>query len=319
IAAAAAAPTTAPATAPATQPAALVVRTVMPLGFEVHRGTTDGPPLLVANAAPGFRPHVHPLYAPDGSGVLTQKPTKNYVHHCGLWFGLNNVIVNGKKLGFFYPNDAFDPKPMDPPKLEGGRVSWTVVDDWRPFDAKKNVAGPRVLTETQRWALTDRGSHYWLDLDQTLTAAGADVTFGKADYGGLFVRLEDGSQIGARNSEGVVNTKTDREAVEGKQARWLLLRDGGKTRGGKPAYVVLMDHKANAGHPVAWRQTGNHMGTSRCKTEEWTLKANESATSRYRILVATGEPDVAFVETVWQDFVGGGAGTTNAAAGQNRP
>jgi hypothetical protein len=61
------------------------------------------------------------------------------------------------------------------------------------------------------------------------------------------------------------------------------------------------------------------MGTSRCKTEEWTLTANESATSRYRVLVATGEPDVGFVETVWQDFVGGGAGTTKAAAGADRP
>ena len=54
--------------------------------------------------------------APDGSGVRTQMPATNYNYHCGLWVGLNNVIVAGKKHGFFYANEAFHPEPLTPPK-----------------------------------------------------------------------------------------------------------------------------------------------------------------------------------------------------------
>ena len=129
------------------------------------------------------------------------------------WLGLNNVIVGGRRHGFFYPNEAFHPKPLTLLKPDGNRLTWTIQDDWRPWDDRKKEAGETVLAETQRWELTDRGTHYWLDLDWTLTAAGSDVTFGGADYGGLFVRVENGGP--ARNSEGAVNTKADRAAVEG--------------------------------------------------------------------------------------------------------
>jgi len=272
------------------EPAKLEVKKIGANGFAVLR-VGDETPLFVQNAAPDFRPHIHPINAPDGSGLLTLKPEKNYVHHCGLWFGLNDV---NKKNDFFYKNEAFHPLPLAVPEPMGNRVSWTVEDDWRP------VAGKQMLRETQLWTFTDHGGDYVFDMTWR-AKADIDLLFGKADYGGFFVKLTGAGSF--RSSENHDPGKKPAEVLEGTRARWMSIENKSRTRGGKPAVVVIMDHRDNPDHPAPWRVTGDHFGTSRCKQFEWSLKQGEAAQARYRVVVLTGAFDAAKIERYWDDFL----------------
>jgi hypothetical protein len=286
----------------------LEIRAVEPNSFSLHRAGGETP-LMVVNARPHHRPYIHPIHAPDGSGILTEAPEKNYNWHLGLWFGLNNV----NRKNFWSDNAQFHPKPLNVPKPEGNRVAFTIESDWQTIDSRRpeRPPGPVTLTEYQAWTITDHGDHYTLDLVWTAKAGASDVVFGKADYGGLFVRLLGGRN--PQNSEGVKGTKEKRDAPEALPARWMLLEDHSKSRAaGKNAFVAIMDHPANLGHPVPWRVSGSHFGTSLCKAQEWTLKAGESAVFRYRVLVASRAPDISFVESQWKEFAGQPAGVKEA-------
>jgi hypothetical protein len=266
----------------------LEVRELQPNGFAIHRAGQEQP-LIVQNAAPDFRPHIHPIMAPDGSGVLTLRPEKNYVHHCGLWFGLNKV--NGKN-DFFYKNDSFHPLPLKTPVVDGNRVTWTVEDDWQAVRSKP------FLRETQEWAFTDHGTEYVLDLTWHAKAY-EDITFGKADYGGLFVKLADGGTFRSGDKPEAVKAAE----LESTRSRWMSLENKGKFRDGKPAVVVIMDHDKNHNHPTPWRVTGDHFGTSPCKLFESTLKSGDTTSAKYRIVVSSGKFDAEKIEARWKEFV----------------
>ena len=82
--------------------------------------------------------------------------------------------------------------------------------------------------------------------------AKTDVTIGRYDYGGLFLRMPWKKDKGgkATNSEGDENGK-----AEGKKAKWVdvgMPIEGRKDWG----HIAILDHKDNMQHPTPWRVDG---------------------------------------------------------------
>ena len=259
----------------------------------VYREGSDIP-LLVQRIEQHARPCLQPLMAPDLDGVLTEFMPDHHHHQTGVFFGLPEV--NGRsyfhvtrqgsfeRVGHFMVKSANDPI---------GR--WTIADEWL------GDRGP-VATETQSWQLRDHGSWYVLDLDWSLLAH-EEVTVGKYDYGGLFVRMYWRPETGGRavNSEG-----QEGAACEGQRARWVDVGVPilGRTDG-KAGHIALLDHPKNEGHPEPFRvddQLG--FGPCRARLGEWKIARSKSASAKFRLVVYLGEFDKEKVEGAWKEFAG---------------
>jgi hypothetical protein len=261
----------------------LTIRRTAAGTVEVRRaGVAD--PLLVENAPIDMRPYIHPLLAPDGKGVLTEFRPGHHHHQTGIYFGFS--AVNGRS--FFHNTDGafFRGKGAKVETADGKRVAWVVVTDWLAAD------GSVLLTETQRWTMEHAGGSYTLDLDWSGQAA-VDLTVGKYDYGGLFIRMpwKPGIRGDAINSEG--QSKKD---AEGQRARWVDVGMEIEGRSGL-AHIAMLDHRSNPDHPVPWRVDANlGIVPSRSRLGDWKIARGETARARYRMVVYTGDFNPGLIE-----------------------
>lgn len=262
--------------------------------IELYR-KEDNRPILVQHAEPNKRPYIHPIAAPDGAGVLTENAPAHHPWQHGLYTGLNEV--NG--VGFWEeglrnnPKDGtFHPRSLKSPIVKGLNAQWEVETEWcSPDDFP-------MLEEVQSWTFTDLGNAYVLDLEWTLRAY-TDITFGRYDYGGLFIRMPYRQELGgnALSSEGLT-----KEEMDGKRARWAAVSmpiPGRDTAAG----AALMDHPSNPEHPVPWRvdrQLG--VSPSPCIAGAWQLQAGASQLFKHRVYLFTGEINAAEIEEMWKEF-----------------
>jgi hypothetical protein len=220
------------------------------------------------------RPYVHPMYAPDGSNIVTEMSPYHHKHQTGIYVGF--LKVNGRD--YFHNRGADHFRRQDFKfKNDSEGTRWTST--YELLDKDKKV----LLTESQAWHFRDFTKTYLIDLTITLKA-NADVTFDKHEYGGLFIRMPWNGQKDARaiNSEGDVN-----EAAEGKPARWIDV-----------AMTVAdpKDHRARAAHiavmsrePVPWRVDGQFgVGPAPSRTGAWKLEKGQTKTLPYRFYVYMG-------------------------------
>ncbi|MEM9658710.1 MAG: DUF6807 family protein, partial [Planctomycetota bacterium] len=64
----------------------------------------DPQPLLTQHVRPQFRPYLHPIVAPDGTGVLTQDSPGHHRHQTGVYWGFTRV--NGRDF-FHHPGSKY--------------------------------------------------------------------------------------------------------------------------------------------------------------------------------------------------------------------
>ena len=250
-------------------------------------------PILIQNARPDARPYVHPIAAPDGKGVLTELSPAHHPHQTGLYWGFTRVngrdfFHNGK--GDYWRRVSAGVLKPDAP----GEVRWETVYDL--LDA----AGTSLMTETQRWTMREKDGKYILDLTWCGQAK-TDVTIGKYDYGGLFLRMP--WREGIRGE--VVNAARQRnERAEGQRAMWI---DVGMQVEGRDdlAHIAIFDHPANPGHPQAWRVDGQlGVGAARSRVADWTIAKGETEVLRHQLVVYTGTLDDVEMTAAWGEFSG---------------
>lgn len=200
-------------------------------------------PLLTQNARADFRPYIHPIQAPDGKGVLTEYSPGHHRHQMGLFWGFTQV--NGRDY-FHHPEGThWRRERLEALESEGEKVSWKTVYDLLGAD------GEAVLVETQTWSVQDHGDRYEMDLLWEGQAQ-TDVTIGRHDYGGLFLRMPWRPGMPAE----VVNAARERDAkAEGRRALWLDLAMQVEGRSDL-AHIAFFDHPENAGFPLPWRVDG---------------------------------------------------------------
>ncbi len=277
---------------PSTAETTLVVRKDENAGtIQVFRdGGTK--PIVTQVAKSDFRPYLHPIVAPDGKGVLTEYSPGHHLHQTGLYWGFTRV--NGRDY-FHHPSDGYwRRKSATVLQDKGKEVKWQTVYDLL------DSTGHATLTETQTWTMREKSGKYFLDLTWDGEAQ-TDVTIGKYDYGGLFLRMPWKEGIKGE----VVNAARQRnEKAEGQRAMWV---DAGMQVAGRDdlAHVAIFDHPDNKGYPQPWRvdsQLG--IGPARARTGAWIIKKGETETIRHGIVVYTGELNDIELTKHWEKFTG---------------
>ena len=250
--------------------------------------------LLTQNARPDFRPYIHPIIAPGGHGVLTEYSPGHHKHQTGLYWGFTRL--NGRD--FFHHPEGDYWKRVSSSVLEaaGQTVRWQTVYDLLGEE------GDTLLTETQTWSMREQEGHYVLDL-LWQGHAKVDVTIGKYDYGGLFLRMPWRPGIQAD----VVNGARQRnQRAEGQRSLWV---DVGMQIDGRTdmAHIAIFDHPENSGYPQPWRVDGQMgVGPVRARIGDWQIEKGETATIRHQLIVYSGELNDVELTKQWSAFSGQG-------------
>ena len=248
--------------------------------------------ILTQHARPDARPYLHPIAAPDGKGVVTEFSPEHHPHQTGLYWGFTRV--NGRDFFHNPQGDYWRRVSVTVTGQSGDHVRWETVYDL--LDASKNT----ILTETERWAMREEKGRFLLDLEWR-GAARTDVTIGKYDYGGLFLRMPWREGMPAE----VVNAARQRnERAEGQRAMWI---DVGMQVEGRNdlVHVAMFDHPDNAGYPQAWRVDGQFgVGTARSRAADWTIKKGETEVIRHRLVVYTGTLNDVEMTSAWSEYGG---------------
>lgn len=255
-------------------------------------------PLLTQHARPDFRPYIHPLVAPDGRGVLTEYRPSHHPHQTGLYWGFTRV--NGRD--YFHHPEAEYWRRVSVAVLQGSPDADHDSVQWQTVYDLLDEAGLPVLTETQIWTFSEHDGQYVLDLQWTGDAK-TEVTVGKYEYGGLFLRMP--WRPGMRGQ--VVNAARQRnERAEGQRAPWL---DVGLQVEGRDdlVHVAIFDHSKNHGFPQAWRVDGElGIGPVPTREDDWNLARGEKASIRHQLVVYPGELNDVNLTQQWAAFSGEG-------------
>ena len=250
--------------------------------------------ILTQVAKPDFRPYLHPIVAPDGKGVLTEYSPGHHKHQTGLYWGFTRV--NGRDY-FHHPGGDYWRRVSAKVLIKAGpSVKWQTM--YEMLDAK----GEPQLVESQVWTMEVKDGEYVLDLSWSALAK-TDITIGKYDYGGLFLRMPWKKGIDGRvfNSSRQANSR-----AEGQRSVWVDV--GMKVPGREDrAHIAIFDHPRNPGFPTAWRvdhQLG--VGPASSRNGDWKIGKGRKAAFRHRLLVYTGKLNDAELTKKWSQFSGHG-------------
>lgn len=259
--------------------------------ISIFRGN-ETKPIVTQNAKADFRPYLHPIVAPDGKGVLTEYSPGHHKHQTGIYWGYTRV--NGRDY-FHHPGDGY-----------WKRVSAKIIEEkgkevkWQTVYNLMDSTGKAVLTETQNWSMRVKDGKYLLDLEWNGEAQ-TDVTIGKYDYGGLFVRMPWKEGI---KGEVVNAARQKNEKAEGQAAMWV---DIGMQVAGRDdlAHIAILDHPSNKGYPQIWRVDGQlGAGPARARKGDWHIKKGETEIIKHELVVYTGDFKDVELNKTFGEFIG---------------
>lgn len=250
-------------------------------------------PILVQNARDDHRPYIHPIVAPDGKGVLTEYAPGHHKHQTGLYWGFTRV--NGRDY-FHNPSGGY--WQLVESKILAG--SGEVVQ-WETVYHLLNEERTAIMEESQVWSMRDTGDKYFLDLLWS-GKAHTEVTIGKYNYGGLFLRMP--WKRGEIEGEVFNSSRQRNDRAEGQKAMWVNV---GMEIEGRDDWgnIAIFDHPDNPTYPMAWRvdkQLG--VGPVRTRFEDWTIPAGETASFRHQFVAYTGKLDDVALNEDWKEFSG---------------
>ncbi len=276
------------------------------------------------------KPFLYPIYAPNGQSITRGFPWNpqpndpvDHPHHIGLWFNYENV--NG--LDFWNNSFAIAPekkkqygwirteKITQTESGKQGKLSYKA--DWT--DQQKNI----LLKEetTYLFSVAANGARI-IDRNTKLTAV-QDVLFPDAKDGMLGLRVahelelpvkqtkeyKDGNgnitKVPAIKDSSVTGNYLTSEGKQGDAAwgtrgSWCMLY--GK-KGGDTISIVMIDHPDNPGFPTYWHARnyglfalnplGQKIFSEGKQTMNFKLLKGQSATFRYRIVIASGKERMA--------------------------
>src|SRR5690606_12605659 len=160
--------------------------------------------------------------------------------------------------------------------------------------------GKPLMEETQNWTMSLDSGRYFLDLEWKGTAK-KQVSIGKYDYGGLFLRMPWKEGIPGE----VINTARQRNGnAEGQPSMWVNV--GMQVEGRDDwANIAIFDHPDNRGYPQKWRVDGQlGVGPSYTRDQDWNIETGDTETINHRLLVYTGVPKDMEITELWGAFAG---------------
>jgi hypothetical protein len=275
------------------------------------------------------KPALYPIYAPDGQVITRGFPLQprsgestDHPHHIGLWFNYENV--NG--LDFWNNSYAI------PTEKKGhyGWIRTDTVSTLsnKPDEASLTYTArwtdqqnTTLLIEHTTFEFSATAHERIIDHITTLTAQ-TDVHFPDAKDGLLGLRVTKELQIPTStpgefydinanktkvaagntpdiNGNYLTSAGKTGDSAWGTRGDWCMMY--GK-KGGDTISIVIIDHPSNPGYPTYWHARGyglfaaNPLGqkifSKGVDSLNFQLNRGESATFRYRIVVASGRERV---------------------------
>lgn len=263
--------------------------------------------------------HVYywPVIGPNGAKMTRSWPMEevpgeehDHPHHRSLWFA--HGLVNG--FDFWSEKATSGNRPPKIPlgevlhdkllKAEGGKDSGEIVSTqkWIASD------GSMPVTSKQRLVVySTPANERQFDFENTVTAGDKDAVFGETKEGTTALRIAETmrtKQPKGKTAEGHILNSDGLKDVDvwGKPADWVAMTG---PIDGKTYTIAMFDHPSNLRHPTRWHARdyglfaanpfgGSQMDKTLAKdTGAHTLKAGESLTFKFRVVVLEGEADAA--------------------------
>lgn len=270
------------------------------------------------------KPFLFPVNTVDGITVTRSYPFKmiagertDHPHHTGIW--LNYESVNG--LDFWNNSTAIAPEKRDhygtiihqkitDKKTNGNTASLSANSIWVRPDKKI------LLNEQTTFNFSVRGNDFIIDRITRLTATDTTVIFKDVKDGMFAIRVARELELPSKEKSSFVDNKGNitevppsaagtgmyyssnglkGDSVWSSKGSWVMLT-GKKDR--KDITIAIFDHPSNVGYPAYWHARGyglfavNPLGRkifSNGKEElNFSLKAGQSVTFRYRIVIHSG-------------------------------
>lgn len=270
------------------------------------------------------KPFLFPVNTVDGITVTRSYPFKmiagertDHPHHTGIW--LNYESVNG--LDFWNNSTAIPSEKRDhygtiihqkitDKKTNGNTASLSANSIWVRPDKKI------LLNEQTTFNFSVRGNDFIIDRITRLTATDTTVIFKDVKDGMFAIRVARELELPSKEKSSFVDNKGNitevppsaagtgmyyssnglkGDSVWSSKGSWVMLT-GKKDR--KDITIAIFDHPSNVGYPAYWHARGyglfavNPLGRkifSNGKEElNFSLKAGQSVTFRYRIVIHSG-------------------------------
>ncbi|MCU0462004.1 MAG: PmoA family protein [Bacteroidales bacterium] len=271
-----------------------------------------------------YKPILYPVYTSSGTEITRGFPLKpregernDHIHQVGIWLNYGKVNGldfwgNGSK-GFKDPaGGEIKHLNIEGEGLGNNEAILKTSESWLKPDRKE------LLAEKTEYHFIARGSLRIIDRITTLTAKDTAVVFSDTKEGMFGIRvareleLPVNENVALLDAEGKPSAQkvpaangaagnyhsskgVDGEAVWGTRAEWMNLYG---TIGKEKISVVVCDHPKNPGYPTYWHARGyglfaaNPFGwtdfTKGKETFNFTLKPDEAATFRYRVIISSG-------------------------------
>jgi hypothetical protein len=246
------------------------------------------------------RPFVYPVIGPSGR-TLTRMghPGDPYTHshHNSIWVSYSSV--NGIDFWSDHRTDRGRIAVREVVELEDGEERAGVLTKGVWVEA----TGRELLREyRETWVYRRPNRELLLIFDLTFHAAAADVTFDKAGFGPVGVRVAkwmavhfgDGRILNSEGGQGEPGTFR-------KPARWMDY--SGSVAEGVREGLTLLDHPKNAGHPSPFhvREDG-WMGAMLSTEKAVTIVRGTPLHLRYGVYAHGGSARPEHLDRHWDDF-----------------
>lgn len=264
-------------------------------------------------------PCLYPLMSPDGTHLTRQFPFVDRVageqadhpHHIGFWFAHGSV--NGHDFWHGRSGERIVTASIapDPPEAlpDGSRLRFTAELDWMAGDTK-------ILSEKRTYSILAQGKDRVIEVSCELKATEGDIVFGDTKEGSFALRVAPTMRLNGKVAQGGI---TNSEGIEGrkawgKRAKWVAFH--GPDSGGTPSVAAILDHPDNLRHPNWWHArdygllTANPFGARAYGAKDYPgsgdyrLKAGETLTLNYQLLLHQGDLASAKLDKRWSEFAG---------------
>ncbi len=278
------------------------------------------------------KPYFSPVRLADGMDLVMLGPADDHPWHRALWFSW--TMING--VNYWEGNSKTD---LTKGRAEVLDVKIFANEDYSAriemtlgYHLPNETA---LLTEKRQLFVStpDEQGGYYIDWKCSFTAGDKEVLLKGGSwgggYGGLSVRIaenttdwvitnsqgkQDVPKVGGAIWVGDKNThgKTWAGNTHGKRAKWTdftVVDPHSKKTGG----IAIFDHPDNPRYPSQWHNYVNivdkhrkhpfgYFSPAMLWSEPYTIKAEDSLTLRYRVLVHPGRTDSKTTEDKWKKF-----------------
>ncbi|EMI57766.1 DUF6807 domain-containing protein [Rhodopirellula sallentina] len=268
---------------------------------------TDGTTLWKLNHDPvEGKPYFHPVRPPGGS-VFTDLRPHDHPWHRGIWFSWKyingvNYWEEDRDTGLSHGRTRLESSKRE--TASNGDVSIAQELEYAPgSDAKAVLHESRTI----RISTVEDSGNYAIDWVSRFQALDQAITLGRTPipgevggksyggYAGLSIRMSEPMRRGTfYNSHGDEN-----EDCHGRPSPWVAFRnDSGQS-------LLFLDHPDNDPFPSKWYVAPGmpYFSPAVLFDEKRTIRANQTLTLKYRLVVCSGPISRDESETQWEKWV----------------